>query len=356
MRRTFLRYLACAALGLCLRPGVAATPSPAERTDALLRQRIQPTDPGAVVAVLRNGAVRYVRAVGVADTAAGTRLTQHSTFDLASCSKQFTAMAIMQLAERKVLAFEDDARKLLPELPVYDTARPIRINDLLHHTSGLPDYTAFMDHLEQQTNLDVLKAVAGRKLEFRTGSKFHYSNTNYALLALIVERASHQPFGAFLQKGIFGPLGMQETVLLDRPDQVVKNRAQGYTRGKQGYELARYDTRIVGDGQVMTSVGDLGLWDKALRRNTLVRSATLARAFTSGTLDDGKKTGYGYGWSVGKDGNRRLVDHDGEWAGTNTYILRYLDGGLTVIVLSNVDNFGADKLGDRIAALWLRRD
>jgi CubicO group peptidase (beta-lactamase class C family) len=312
--------------------------------------RAVPADgPGAVAMVLKEGKVVGQGAVGWADVKNRIPITTHTVFDLASCSKQFTAMAVMILAERGKLSFEDDARKFLPELAERDP--PVRVADLLHMTSGLPDYEKILDHLEDKTNTDVLNAVARRPLLFPVGTKYNYCDTNYVLLALIVERVSGRSYAQFLKQEIFDPAGMKQAVVLERPGQPIADRAEGYARGKDGIRISREDTRTYGDGQVMTSAEDLANWDRALRENRLVGHEMLARAFTSGKLTDGKPCGYGFGWVVPQREGSHCVEHAGGWNGTSTYIFRNLDSGLTVIVLSNLEKFAVRKIGREIEEL-----
>jgi CubicO group peptidase (beta-lactamase class C family) len=316
----------------------------------LLLTHVSADGPGAIVIVARDGKIVGQAALGHADVEKKLPLDSTTVFDLASCTKQFTAMAVMILAERGKLSFDDDARRYLPELAVREP--PIHLSELLHMTSGLPDYEKLLDHLEDKTNLDVLHAVAAQPLLFPTGSKFNYCDTNYVLLATIVERVSGQTFGHFLKEEVFEPAGMKQSVLLESPGQAIENRAVGYSRDKAGaIKPSREDTRTFGDGQVMTSALDLVMWDRALREGKLVKPAMLSRAFTSGTLADGKPCGYGFGWFIGGMSGGRVAEHGGKWAGTSTYISRHLDDGLTVIVLSNLEQFPARKVAAEAAAL-----
>lgn len=330
-----------------------AEPTRAEQSaklHELLLSHVSADGPGAVVIVARGGDVIGQTAIGYADVEEKRPMDAGTVFDLASCSKQFTAMAVMILAERGKLSFDDDARRYLPELAVREP--PIRVSDLLHMTSGLPDYEKLLDHLEDKTNLDVLHAVAAQPLLFPTGSKFNYCDTNYVLLATVVERVSGRAFGRFLEEEIFDPAGMKQSVLLESPGQPIENRALGYARDKAGeIKPSREDTRTFGDGQVMTSASDLLKWDRALREGKLVKPAMLSRAFTSGTLADGKPCGYGFGWFIGGKSGSRVAEHGGKWAGTSTYISHHLDDGLTVIVLSNLEQFPARKVAAEAAAL-----
>jgi CubicO group peptidase (beta-lactamase class C family) len=154
-----------------------------------------------------------------------------------------------------------------------------------------------------------------------------------------------------LKSEIFDRIGMNQSVVLEAPGQPIERRAMGYSRGKSGQlKPSCKDTRTFGDGQVMTTALDLVKWDRALSENALVKAQTQSLAFTSGKLSDGKPCGYGFGWYVGgKDG--RTVEHGGKWFGTSTYILRHLDSGITVIVLSNLEQFPARKVAADIAAL-----
>jgi CubicO group peptidase (beta-lactamase class C family) len=326
---------------------VAAESDEAAKVRALMQRKVVAEGPGAVVGVLRDGKMIFHEGFGMANVAEKIPLKPESVFDLASCSKQFTAMAIMILSDRGKLAFDDDVKKHLPELREHN----LKVHHLLNMTSGLPDYTTFMD-LEGKNNLDVLHAVAKRPVKFPAGEKYEYSNTNYALLALIVERVSKQNFGKFMEENVFKPAGMKDTVVLENPKQAIKHRCLGYVKDKKGIHKERNDTSIYGDGQVMTNVIDFGAWDRALRENKLVKPQTLEQAFTAGKLNNGKGCGYGFGWEPGKEQGHKLVWHSGEWTGTATYIVRDLDDGLTVIVLSNLEQFDSAGTGDEIAAIY----
>jgi CubicO group peptidase (beta-lactamase class C family) len=325
----------------------AAELDEAPKVRALMQKKVAPDGPGAVVGVLRDGKMLFHEGFGLANVAEKVPLKPGMVFDLASCSKQFTAMAIMILADRGKLTFDDDVRKHLPELHEHN----LKLHHLLNMTSGLRDYTEFMD-LEGKTNTDVLRAVTTKPLKFPAGEKYEYSNTNYALLALIVERVSKQDFARFMEENVFKPAGMKETLVLEHPKQMVKHRCLGYARDKNGIHKARNDTSIYGDGQVMTSVIEFGAWDRALRENKLVKPDTLAQAFTAGKLNNGKGCGYGFGWEPGQEQGHKLVFHTGAWMGTATYIVRDLDDGLTVIVLSNLEQFDSAATGDEVAAIF----
>lgn len=310
---------------------------------------VRPNGPGLALAVVQRGRVAFKGSRGLADVARRAPITSRTVFDLASCSKQFTAMATMVAAQRGMLRLDDAIRRFVPEIPVYDASRPITVTHLLHMTSGLPIYTDFLDDLDGVHNVDVARRVGKRKLMFPTGSRHQYNNTDYALLALIVERAAKKPFAAFMQEAVFRPAGMSQTMVLDDPHKAVPNRCQGYTPGRgQRFEACREDTYVVGDGQVFTTLDDMIKWEQALRGNTLVKRDMQRKAFVSGRLSNGEETGYGFGWFVSEDDDVHFLSHEGNWTGTNTYISRDLVEDVSLILLSNNDAMDVGNLSTMI--------
>src|SRR5262245_21949837 len=186
-----------------LAQGPSPAGSPSDRVDALIARHVKPNGPGCAVLVLRQGRVLHRKGYGLASVEHQAPVTPQTVFELASVSKQFTAAGVLLLVERGRLALDDDVRKHVPELPEFDPKRPIRITDLLHHISGLPEYligvfTAKEDPARLKT-ADVPRLIAGKKLVFPTGTKWKYCNTNYALLALVVERVTGKKFSAFMR-------------------------------------------------------------------------------------------------------------------------------------------------------------
>jgi CubicO group peptidase (beta-lactamase class C family) len=328
-----------------------------KQVDEIVGKIVNEETPGAAVLVIKNGVVVHKKGYGLANLEHKVPITSETVFDLASVSKQFTAMAVMVLADRGELAFGDDIRKTLPELPEVDKERPIRIEDLLHHVSGIHDYLDYLATYKGDPNTvkneGVLKMLIERKLDFPTGTKWAYSNSNYCLLALILERVTKKSFSAVLRKEIFEPLGMKSAWVFDDATQVIKNRAYGYERRRKEWRYAHSDYVMTGDGTVMLSLEDFVLWDKALRDGKLVKAETQKLAWTSGKLDGGKEHGYGFGWSVSAKDGKLTVDHSGGWDGTATYIVRHVDEGVTVVVLSNAPGFvDPSSMARKIAKLY----
>ena len=303
------------------------------QVDALMRDYTGDV-PGASVLVLRDGEPVVRAGYGLADMEARTPATATTNYRLASVTKQFTAASILLLTEDGRLKLEDHVRKWLPSLP--KVAEPITIRHLLTHTSGLIDYEDVIPETfkPQLRDADVLRLLESQdRTYFRPGSSYRYSNSGYALLALIVERASGRTFATFLRERIFQPLGMTNTVAYEQGISTVSNRAYGYTQ-EQG-SWARSDqsqtSAVLGDGGIYSSIDDLAKWDAALYDGRLLRPSSLQAAFTPATHTDDPEVEYGFGWRV----TGETLWHSGETVGFRNVIVRYPKRHLTVVVLTN---------------------
>ena len=357
------RILALSSLALLAALPIAAQPAQpsgeSARVDAIMSALVGPAAPGAAVIVIRDGKVVHQKGYGLADVEAKTPITTSTTFDLASVSKQFTAMAIMMLAERGKLAYTDPLTKFFPEFPAY--ASKITVRHLLHHTSGLPDYMAVFRQRpagigEEPTAREAIKMLAQiAEPRFAPGDKWEYSNSGYVVLGQIAEQASGMSFPAFMKAHVFDPLGMTSTIVSDQIKAPSPNRAVSYAPAGTGFRNADYTplNRIFGDGNVNTSVEDMFKWDQALYTDRLVKQATLAEAFTPAKLNNGSMTEYGFGWTIGGVNGLRVLSHGGGWAGFRTTITRIPSERFTVIVLSNVANFTPGPVAKRIANVYL---
>jgi CubicO group peptidase (beta-lactamase class C family) len=342
----------------CARASTAAghTESPDSMTalDSIFSAYDQPNIPGASVLVVKDGRVVASRSYGLADVGSGTAADEHTNYRLASLSKQFTATAIMLLARDGRLRYDDRLTDLLPGVPAF--ARGVSIRHLLTHTSGLWDYEDFVPDSQtvQVKDRDVLASL-GRadSLYFAPGSAYRYSNTGYALLALIVERVSGQPFARFLHDRVFTPVGMTATVAYEAGISTVPSRALGYTlRGSRIVASDQSSTSaVLGDGGIYSSLHDLIAWDRALDAGTLLRLDELRTAWTPMTLTDGTVTRYGFGWFVDRENDALRLSHHGETSGFTNFILKYPDRRLTVIILTNRRGGAPWDLAARVAAL-----
>lgn len=321
--------------------------------DALMRDYTGKV-PGAAVLVLRDGQPLLRRGYGLADLEAGTPVTPETNFRLASVTKQFTAAAILLLAQDGKLSLDDPVRKWLPSLPASDDA--ITLRHLLTHASGLIDYEDLMtpDATEQVHDIDVLHLLEREdRLYFTPGHGYRYSNGGYALLALVVGKASGQDFATFLRERIFKPLGMANTVAFENGISTVANRAYGHSLvdGKWGRTDQSPTSAVLGDGGVYSSIDDLAKWDAALYDDRLLSDATRANAFAlhNPIRDEADVDGYGYGWRVHGD----MLWHSGETIGGRNVIVRWPQKRFTVVVLTNRNDPEPYRLARKIAALYL---
>ncbi|HYI11875.1 MAG TPA: serine hydrolase domain-containing protein [Thermoanaerobaculia bacterium] len=308
--------------------------------------------PGASVLVVHDGKIVVRRSYGLANLEEGTAATPKTNYRLASVTKQFTAAAILLLAERGRLQLDDPVKKWLPSLP--DAADDITVRHLLTHTSGLADYEDLIDEesSRQLRDLDVLHLLEQEdRTDFTPGTQYSYSNSGYALLALIVERVSGERFATFVRDQLFRPLGMTGSVAWEEGRSEVPNRAYGYAKKKKNWKLADEDatSAILGDGGIYSSIDDLARWDAALTSGRLLSKQTLREAL-SGQVDTGdEETKYGFGWQITGD----MVWHSGEMIGFRTVILRYPKQHLTVVVLTNRDEGEPYDLAEKIAEMFL---
>jgi CubicO group peptidase (beta-lactamase class C family) len=293
------------------------------------------TVPGACVLVVLDGNTIVHAAYGQADLEERIATTPGTNFRLASVTKQFTAAAVLLLLEDGRLGLDDCVREWLPSLP--QSADAITLRHLLTHTSGLIDYEdAIPATLERQLHdKDVLQILETQdRTYFAPGSAYRYSNSGYALLALVVEVASSMPFAAFLKTRIFEPLRMRNTVAHQEGVSTVAHRAFGYSKTPWG-NWERTDqsqtSAVLGDGGIYSSIDDLGLWDAALYDERLLRRTSLEAAFKPATSTDDPRVRYGFGWRI----TEASLWHSGETRGFRNVIVRYPQQRLSVVILTN---------------------
>lgn len=313
------------------------------------------------ILVAEKGNVLYNKSFGIANESTKELLNENSIFELASVSKQFTAMAIVILKEKGKLSYEDKISTFLPQLSNY---KNVTIKHLLNHTGGLPDYMDLMDSLFDKrkiaTNKDIVDLFAKHnpKILFEPNTKWEYSNTGYAFLASIIEKVSGLSYGDYLQKAIFKPLEMNNTFVYTRrfAPKKISNYAFGYIYSDS---LKKYilpdeleETKmviwldgIVGDGTVNSTVNDLLKWDRALYTEKLVSSESKKEIFSAVELNNKSKRDYGFGWALSDDETYgKIVNHSGGWPGYKTFIERHIDNDKTIIVLQNHESVSTTKL------------
>jgi CubicO group peptidase (beta-lactamase class C family) len=309
--------------------------------------------PGCALGVVQDGKIVYGKGYGLANLDWGIPLTTSTVFDIGSVSKQFTATAIALLDIEGVLSIDDPVRKWVPELPDY--GHPLTIRHLLNHTSGIRDYLTLADlaGFEFDNVMDELDGVElivrQQALNFEPGAEYLYSNSGYLLLANIVRRTTGQSLREFLQERVFDPLGMAHTSIWDDNTEIVAERATGYGRSGNGWEIDHaWNFQMGGDGQVITSVEDLAKWDANFYDPTVGGHALLDRLHVRGVLNDGDTIDYALGLSVSDYRGLRRVSHGGAWAGFRAHLARFPDQKTSIVVECNR---GDANTGSYVAAV-----
>jgi CubicO group peptidase (beta-lactamase class C family) len=369
-------------LALCSSAASAQVPS--TQVDAIFAPLKSSDAPGAAVLVVRNGQPLFRSGYGVTDLHTKTKIDAHTNFRLASFTKQFTAACIMLLAHDGKLHYDDHLTDLFPEFPEY--GKSITVRNLLNHTSGLPDYEDLLmkqypntppELVPQILDAGVLKLLEQQASgEFPAGTKWEYSNSGYAVLAMIVEKVSGKPFGQFLHERIFVPLKMTNTLAYEKGKNEVPHRAYGHSKADEKKEETKKDvtkpdaiwqetdqsptSAVLGDGGIYSSLDDLEKWDRAIRNHTLLSAAEMQPALTPveptggpAKFPDGSSLSYGFGWFLDPYRGHKRMSHDGSTIGFRTTIQRFPDDALTIIILANRSDQNPEALALKVADLYL---
>jgi CubicO group peptidase (beta-lactamase class C family) len=327
----------------------------AAQLDAIVAPHFKPGEPGVAVLVKKGDQILLRKGYGLAEVELGVPVRPEHIFRLGSVTKQFTAAAIMMLVGEGKLALTDDLRKYVPEYP--QKSAKVTIEHLLTHTSGVPSYTdqpGFGKRTrEDLSHAELLATFKDLPLEFVPGEKWHYSNSGYYLLGMVIEKVSGKSYAQFLDERIFKPLGMTHTSYGD-DERIIPGRVSGYGREGDKFSNADFISMTVpfAAGSLVSSVDDLALWDRAIRDGKLLGKAGWARVFTPAKLKDGSSSHYGFGWVVGALQGRPTLWHNGGIPGFNSAIVRLPGDGVVAIVLCNSipAQVVPEDLGFRLAA------
>lgn len=332
------------------------------KVDRLFTKWDKPDSPGCALAVIQNGEIVYKRGYGMANLEYDIPISPHSVFDIASNSKQFTAMCIVLLARQNMLTLDDELQKYIPEIPRY--SHPITLRHLIYHTSGLRDYLTLMNMsgmiCENKYLTEEIIALLARQqsLNFQPGTERLYSNTGYLLLGEIVKRVSGKSLRVFAEEQIFAPLGMKNTHFHDNFKEIVKNRADSYLPKKGGgfqIDMSWHDN--AGAGFLYTTIEDLSLWDRNFYENILGNCGQdLIEEIT--TICKIKKyenspRKCAFGLLLCRYRGLKVIKHGGAWFGYRSDIVQFPEHNFSVICLANVRTFNPTKLVFKVADIYL---
>lgn len=305
------------------------------------------------ILIAKNGEVIYQKGYGLANIEHNVPNKINTVFLIGSIAKQFTALATLQLAELGKLNINDPIGKYIKNSP--HSWRQITIKNLLNQTSGIVNYSRLPDwdekhSIQPYTPKELIDLVRHLPLLFNPGEKFNYSNTNYDLLAMIIENVSGMSYHNFLEENIFNPLGMKNTGAT-RPSQVIENRASGYYTKLNSFVNAPYENseNSIGSGSILSTLADLLLWDQALYSTKLVSAKTIEEMSTP------VKGNYGYGTENYQMFDKRTIGHAGSQNGFSSLLLRYPEERITIIVLSNSDKASGNRVGKDLLAIMLNK-
>jgi CubicO group peptidase (beta-lactamase class C family) len=314
--------------------------------------------PGVALAVLKNGKPLYVKGYGVATLEHPVAVTSNTVFQLGSIGKQFTAVAVMMLADEHKLNLDDPVSKYLPEVAAGWNKVTLRL--MLNHQAGIPQYTTpqrqRLDLAHDYSDAELIQLAISEPLDFEPGSDVSYSDVGYVLLGFVINRVAGEFYGDFLQRRIFKPLGMNHTRVISDAD-IVPGRASGYELRDDG--SLRNQTPVspalnrTADGSLYSTVLDLMKWDRALDGDGVLPHAELERMWSVDAHRNGQAPlyHYGYGWENNHIGGHRVVEYDGNWQGFQAVMSRYPDEKLTVILLTNLALCRTERLGHTVAGL-----
>ncbi|GAB3753673.1 hypothetical protein GCM10028817_19400 [Spirosoma pomorum] len=320
-----------------------------------MAEQFKTEGPGCAALVAHKGKPIYQNAFGKADLELNVPMRPEMVFSIASITKQFTAMAILQLMEQGKLSLHDPVTRFLPNYPTL--GKPITIENLLTHTSGIKNITEISQFWEQSrqkmTPLAMIDLFKDQPLEFESGTQWHYSNSGYILLGQIIEKASGKTYPEYLKEMFFEPLRMTHSSYYEEA-KLISNRVHGYQLSKDGKnQNAEYINLESGysTGGILSTVADLWIWHQAVHGHKLVSQETLAKAWTPYRLTTGQLTDYGYGWFIDSLQNSPLIWHSGSINGFRSYCLYLPHEDVFVTVLSNSIDKNPAYVSKRIAAL-----
>jgi CubicO group peptidase (beta-lactamase class C family) len=327
-----------------------------KKIEKLVSESYPSLAPGCAILVAKKERIIYEKAFGLANLELNTPLKPEMVFRIGSVTKQYTAIAILKLMEEGKLLLKDSIQRFFPQFPF--KGYNITIENLLTHTSGLIDYQVFDIHILNAIRLDLpsslfLDSLASRPLEFRPGTKYVYSNSNYFMLGLIIEKITGKKYQAYLEETILRPAGLLNTYY-EVPWKVIPGRVSGYTGKGPKYNNAGYISmnHVFSAGALLSNVRDLYNWNKALRSYSIVKKETLDKAWTSYKLLDSTLAGYGYGWFDSRLQGVKTIWHGGAIDGFRAMECYFPEQEIFIAILINGESDGFFSMTEKLPELF----
>lgn len=325
------------------------------KMDQLIASKFKPETPGAVFLAVKKGKVVYRKAFGMANLEMGVQMQPEFVFEIGSMTKQFTAVAVLMLAEQGKLKLDDEITKFIPDYPT--NGNTITLHHLLTHTSGIKDFTsmkAIKDIARRDLSpKELVDFFKNEPADFKPGEQYKYCNSGYVLLGYIIEIVSGQTYEAFVTQHIFKKTGMGNTYYASH-DKIIKNRVSGY-RDREGYVNANYISFSIpyASGSILSTVDDLLKWQYAINANTLLNATSTEKAFVNYTLNNGTSIDYGYGWHLEKVKDKIVREHGGSIFGFKSMGVYEPEEQIYVVGLSNCECNSPTSITKDIASLLM---
>jgi CubicO group peptidase (beta-lactamase class C family) len=362
MCRQTIRFVLVLSVILCFITTISALPKDhggafSSQVDSLFAPWNKPDVPGAAVAITHKGQIIYKKCFGLANLEYKVPIKGKTVFNLASVSKQFTALAVLLLEHQGKLSLDDDIHDYFPELPDYDTK--VSLRNLIHHTSGIWEYSTMFRYYEGFQSVDrisikdVLALLEGQdQLLFEPGSQWKYCNTNYALLGEVATRVTGESLASWTKKHIFEPLKMKNTFFRDDCNQVIPNGASCYFKKGDIYERDPSNSEVVGPGYLYTTIDDMILWLDNFRLHAVGGDSLIARMFQKGRFNEGSENFYGYGLGVSEYDGKTVIDHSGQTNSFMAMMIYVREDEVGIAILANNRDVKAEKLAYEILDLF----
>ncbi len=323
--------------------------------DGLISEKLNSISPGCAVLVAKKGQVIYEKGFGTANIELNVPMRQEMIFRIGSMTKQYTAIAILQLMEQGKISLQDSIQKFIKSFPF--KGYTITVENLLTHTSGIKDYEQLDAHIPNAIRIEfpvkqIIDSLGNLPLDFIPSSKYSYSNSNYFMLGYIIEQVSGKSYREYLQENLFKPANLSNT-FYDSPKQLIENRANGYTKDNSNYNNADYISMslVYSAGALLSNVSDLFRWHQALYSYKLVKKETLEKAFTSFRQTNGQLSEYGYGWFIKDWKGIKSIGHGGAIDGFRSWEIYFPEQDIFLTMLFNSDNDGFLNLFEDVSTL-----